>query len=220
VRGHDLRTLIARVLALLAAGIVATGCGHATRVRPTPAGQLEASLEFGGPIGRVEGYPLPLPLATFGASYGITDRADAFVGVHLTPLLFGVVGLDLGGDFMPLMDQGPWPALNLTGRAYLFSTGRTARPYLEVDATFSKRLADRFVTFVSGQSMLQFSGGPPLFGLSAGEELVLDAWSIQLEARWYEPGYDTVGVPTEWWSIGGTGSFGMMLGVRRRFGVP
>lgn len=204
---------------LLAVGVAAAGCGHATRVRPTPVGQLEAGLEFGGPFGQVEDYTLPLPLATLGASYGLTDRADASVGVHLTPLLFGVVGLDLAGDFMPLVDQGPWPAINLTGRAYLFSDGHAVRPYLEADATFSKRL-DRFVTFVSVQSMFQFNGGPPLFGLSAGEELVLDPWSVQLEARWYEPGYNTVNLPTRWWSLGGTGSFGMMLGVRRRFGGP
>ena len=168
----------------------------------------------------MESYNLPLPLSTLDASYGITDRVDAAIGVHLTPLVFGVVGLDLASDVLALIDQGPWPALNLTGRAYLFTDGHVARPYLEVDATVSKCLASRFVTFISGQSMLQFSGGKPLFGLAAGEEVVLDPWSLQLEARWYEPGYDTVGLPTQWWSVAGTGSFGMMLAVRRRFGGP
>jgi len=214
-----LRPLIARALALLAATVTAAGCGHATKVRPTPPGQLEASLEFGGPFGQVEGYTLPLPLSTAGASYGLTDRADAFAGVHLTPAVFGVLGIDAGADVMPLLDQGPWPALNLTGRGYLFTDLRAASAYLELDATFSKRFAGHFVTYASAQSMLQLRGGPPLFGLALGEAFDLDPWSLQLEARWYEPGYDTANLPTRWWSVGGTGGFGAMLGVRRRFSL-
>lgn len=213
-----MRLLISRALALLAAGIAAAGCGHATRVRPTPSGQLEASLEFGGPFGQVEGYTIPLPLATAGASYGLTDQADAFANVHLTPAVFGVLGLDAGADLMPLLDQGPWPALNLTGRGYLFTDLRAASAYLELDATVSKRFGGHFVTYASVQSMLQFGGGPPLFGLALGESFDLDPWSLQLEARWYEPGYDTMNLPTRWWSVGGTGGFGVMLGIRRRFG--
>lgn len=213
-----LRLLIARAFALLAAGIAASACGHATKVRPTPPGQLEASVEFGGPLGQVEGFTIPLPLATAGASYGLTDRADAFANLHLTPAVFGVLGVDAGGDFMPLLDDGPWPALNLTGRGYLFSDLRAASLYVELDATLSKRLAGHFVTYASAQSLLQFAGGSPLFGLALGESFDLDPWSFQLEARWYEPGYDTADLPTRWWSVGGTGGFGVMLAVRRRFG--
>jgi len=212
--------LLHRLALIAVASVVAVGCGHATKVRPTPAGQVEASFEFGGPIGQVEGYNLPLPLSTAGASYGLSDRVDAFANVHLTPAVFGVLGVDAGGDWMPLPEQGPWPAVNLTGRAYLFTDFRAARPYLEVDATVSKLLGEHFLTYVSAQSMLQFGGGTPLFGLALGEELELGRWGLQLEARWYQPGYDTVNLPTYWWSIGGTGSFGMMLGVRHRFGGP
>lgn len=209
---------LARLLAAALAAVLGAACSHATRVRPTPAGQVEASLELGGPLGRVEGYNIPLPLASAGASYGLTDRADAFAAVHLTAAAFGVLGLDAGGDYLLLPEQGPWPAVNLTGRAYLFTDLSAARPYLEVDATVSRLFLGHFLTYVSAQGMLQFLGGPPLFGLAAGEEVELGRWGLQLEARWYQPGYDTRNLPTRWWSIGGTGSFGVMLGVRHRFG--
>ncbi|HVE86578.1 MAG TPA: hypothetical protein VND93_27160 [Myxococcales bacterium] len=179
---------------------------------------MEASFELGGPFGQVEGYNLPLPLATAGASYGLSDRADAFASVHLTPAVFGVLGLDAGGDFLLLPELGPFPALNLTGRAYLFTDFRSARPYVEADLTASRLFNERFLTYFSVASMVQFAGGPPLLGIGFGEEVELGRWGLQLEVRWYEPGYNTVDLPTHWWNIWGTGSFGMMLGVRRRFG--
>jgi hypothetical protein len=134
--------------------------------------------------------------------------------------VFGVLGLDAGGDFLLLPEQGFWPAVNATGRAYLFTDFRAARPYLELDATASRLLFERFLTYFSAQGMLQFFGGPPLFGLALGEEVELGRWGLQLEARWYQPGYDTRSLPTRWWSISGTGSFGVMIGIRRRFGGP
>lgn len=199
---------------------MAAACGHATKVRPTPKGQVEGSFEFGGPLGQVERINLPLPLSTVGASVGMGERWDLHGHLHPTALVFGVLGVDAGGDYLVLEEDGWRPALNLTGRLYAFTNFSDFRAYSQVDATASYLLGGRFLTYASVQALLQLAGGPPLLALAVGEEVQLGAWGLQAEIRWYEPGYNTVNVPTEWWSVGATGSLGIVIGVRRRFGGP
>ncbi|HLL53338.1 MAG TPA: hypothetical protein VK447_07325 [Myxococcaceae bacterium] len=202
----------------LAAALWATGCGHVTKVRPTPSGQVAVEGAFGGPFGQVEGYVLPLPLATVGASYGIAERFDVEAHAHLTSLVFGVAGLDVGGSWLALAQQGAIPAVSLNGRLYGFTDLRAARAYLEVSPSVSYLLGEHFLTYVSATGWVQFAGGPPLFTVAAGEEFQLGKWGLQLEARWYAPDYGTENLPTRWANINGLGGFGVLLGVRYRFG--
>ncbi len=217
----------------IACAILSVGCGHATHVRPTPAKALDVEAELGGPLATLGSAPIELPLSTVGASYGIADGLDLSGHVHLTPLFFGVFGLDLGSTYRVLDQRDAIPALALTGRLYGFSdvpgckdpsascgteTNHGARAYGELTGAASWLLENQFLLYVGASGLAQFAGGPPLFSVQAGLQVQFTHLALQLEVRWYEPNYNTTATVVNWMSIGGQGAWGIVLGVRYRLG--
>jgi hypothetical protein len=206
-------------VALFAVALLAVGCGHLTKSRPTPAGQWAVEAALGGPLARVGDRVLPLPLSTLGATYGLSN-ADVGAHAHLTTLAFGVAGVDVGGTYLPLEQDGARPALGVTGRLYAFTDLKAFRPYLEVTPAVSWLFAERFLSYVSA-SVLGQTGAAPQLSVAAGEEVLLGSQkgvSLQLEWRWYEPNHDTRFEAVDWIAIGGHGGWGVLLGLRVRFG--
>lgn len=206
-------------LLLLLPWALLVACGHVTPVRPVPEGTLQPELSVGGPVARVGGTPLPVPLSTVGARYGLSERLDVGAHVHLTSLLFGVAGVDVGSTYLLLPQQQLVPALAVSGRLYGFGDLRSGpRAYLEVTGSASTLLAERFLTYVSATGLVQFAGGAPLWALSAGEEVRLGRFGLQAELRWYQPHVPTRFQVVEWNSVAGQGAWGLTLGASYRFG--
>ena len=165
------------------------------------------------------GTPLPLPLSTVGASYGLGERYDVDGHLHVTSALFNVAGLDVGGSYLLLPEKWPAPALSASARVYGFSDFRTGtRAYLELTAAGSYLFKDRFLTYLSATSFLQLQGRP-IFAVAAGEEVSLGAVGLQLEWRWYGMNRDMRYSAVDWLSIGPLGAWGVVLGARYRFGA-
>ncbi len=204
-------------LSLALVVFTAVGCGHTTPVRPTPKGQLDAQLHVGGPAVMLGG-PIPVPLSTVGASYGLSDRFDLQGHLHVTALFYKVAGLDVGSTFLAVKEEGAVPAVALNARLYGFSDLQTAvRPYLELNAAASYLFGQRFLTYLSATGFLQLFG-PPLFSFAVGEEFQLGRFGLQVEARWYEPDYSTRFNAIDPLSPGYQGALGLVLGLRYRFG--
>lgn len=206
-------------------GALCVGCGHTTKVRPTPPGAIDGDFAFGGPLGSVEHIPLALPLSTIGASYGIAERFDVEAHAHVTALVLGVLGLDVGGSYLAVRESGWVPAVNVNARVYGFTNFQRAadgtyglRGYFELTPSVSYLLGGRFLTYVSGTAFAQTAGGPLLFAASVGEEVELGRWGLQLELRWFEPTYDARNLPPNWFTLAGQGAWGALIGVRHRFG--
>lgn len=198
--------------------LLAVGCGHMAKVRPTPKGQLELEETLGGPIGYVAQIPVPTPLSTVGASYGVAERADISAHLHPTAAAFGVAGLDVGGSALLFEQRGALPALTLASRLYGFSDFRTgSRAYLELGATLSHRFGPRFITYLGGNAFLQ-TRGPPLWSLASGAELLVGPVAVQAEVRWYEPDLPTERTVVKWLGVAGQGGVGVLIGWRVRFG--
>lgn len=200
----------------------ATGCGLTTQVRPVPRGAVQVEAAVGGPLADV-GVVVPAPLSTAGVRYGLAERVDVAAHAHLTTLSFGVAGLDVGGDWLVLEQKGAVPAVSLGGRLYGFGSvlaARTFSPraYLEVSPALSYLLGGRFLSYVSGTGLVQFAGGRPLLAVAVGEEVRLEPWGVQLEARWYQPGDAASLHAADWITLRGQGALGVVLGVRYRFG--
>jgi hypothetical protein len=213
---------VMRTVLLLLSTVLATGCGLTTQVRPVPRGAVQVEGAVGGPLVRL-GPVIPVPLSTVGARYGVAERADVAAHVHLTSLTFGIAGLDVGGSWLALAQDGAVPALSLGGRLYGFTSvhaSRQAPPraYLEVSPTVSYLLGGRFLSYASATGLVQLAGGPPLLSLAVGEEVRLASWGVQLELRWYQPDYATRFNAADWQGLGGMGALGALVGVRYRFG--
>jgi len=206
----------------LAAACALCACGHLSSVRPAPKGEIQPELQLGGPFLNAPGkLQVPLPLATVGARYGLGDRVDVSANAHLTPLLFGVAGLDVGSTYLALEEQRPWPALSVGGRLYGFTDlppSGGPRAYLEGYGSASYLFRGIFMPYLSASVLVQFAGGMPIPSLAAGAQLVLGRFAVQLEARWYSPTVPSSYMVVDWWNVGGYGAWGALAGVSYRFG--
>ena len=201
----------------------ALGCGLPTQVRPVPRGAVQVEAAVGGPLAHLLGTVVPVPLSTAGVRYGVAERADVAAHVHLTTLAFGVAGVDVGGGWLAVRQDGAVPAVSLAGRLYGFSTvldKRLAPPgaYLEVSPTVSYLLGQRFLSYVSATGLAQLTGGAPAWALAVGEQVRLGPWSVQVEGRWFQPQDASRLHAVDWAGVGDRGALGVVLGVGYRFG--
>jgi hypothetical protein len=206
---------------LLLAGLVllSSACGLPSHVRPVPKGVVALEAAVGGPAALLGGVPVPLPLSTVGASYGVAESVDVHAHAHLTPLVLGTGGLDLGATWLALPEDGWRPALSLTGRAYGFSDlSSGALFYGELSASASYLLRERYLTYVSTTALYDALAEDVMWAVGVGGQVPFDRFALQLEANWYWPSYDSAAAPVSWASPGGRGTFGLVLGASYRFG--
>ncbi len=188
------------------------------KLRPTPRSQVAAELTLGGPFAKVGSAIIPLPLSTVGASFGIADHLDVSAHFHPTAAVFGIAGLDVGGSWQPLLQKGAIPAVTLAGSLFGFTDFKSGfMPYLELAATGSYRIAERFSPYLNVSTLVQINAAP-LLAVGAGVEVEFGRFAIQAEFRWFSPNRNTYFNAVEWQAIGGFGAVGALLGFRYTFG--
>ena len=99
------------VIVLFAASLSA--CAAHTNLEPTGKGNLAAAVSIGGPVVTAFGAKLPVPYATAGANYGVTDRLDVNGNFHLLPLAYNMVGMDIGATWYPVINRGFVPTAGI-----------------------------------------------------------------------------------------------------------
>ena len=160
-------------------------------------------------------------MSTLGASYGLNERWDVSAHAHLTPLLLGVAGMDVGTTWLALDQDGARPALALTGRGYAFSDLDTGALFHgEATAVASWLLRERFLTYVSGSALYDVVESDVMWSVAAGTRVPFGRFALQAELGWYWPGYDASVSGAEWLTPGGRGALGLVLGGSYRFGGP
>ena len=208
------------VRALPLCALLLVGCGHISKLRPTPKGQVSAEVALGGPFARVNKAIIPLPLTTVGASYGVAERFDLGAHFHGTAAAFKIAGLDIGGSWQALVQKGAVPAVTLVGRLFGFTDFRSGfQPYLELGVTGSYRIVERFSPYLNFSSLIQ-TNAPPLIAAGAGVEVEFGRFAAQAEFRWFSPNRPTYFNAVEWQGLGGLGAAGLLLGFRYTFGEP
>jgi hypothetical protein len=207
-----------RAVVTLCAAALANGCGHVASLRPAPVHQVQWEASLGGPIVFL-GAPIPLPLATAGAAYGLTERVDVSAHAHLTPLFFGVLGADVGTTVLAWEQKALLPALAATGRLYGFESIHGGGIALaELTPAMSWQTGGKFLSYLAPTALAQLGGGPVLWSIGVGEQLQLGISDLQLELRWYEPNVDTRFVSVRYAGVAGRGGLGIVLGFHTRLG--
>lgn len=181
-------------------------------------GRLDAEVAVGGPM-VAAGAPIPLPLSTVGASYGIASRADVHAHLHPTPLIaFGTAGIDAGASVLLLEQLAARPAVTATARGYVFTDFATAVwPYAEISITGSWRAGQRATPFVTLTTQYAFVDRAFSWSPGAGVELTFGRFAAGVELRWYDPTYGRSRTVVPWVSPGDAGALGLVLGARYRF---
>jgi hypothetical protein len=211
------------LLHFLPASVLALGCGHVTHVRPTPQGQVDFEASMGGPFARVSGQPIPVPLTTVGASYGVGERLDVGAHAHVLAATFGVAGADVQGSYQLVQEERVIPAVTVLGRLYGFTDFQTgARGMFEGTGTFSWTAFGLLMPYVTASGLVQFAGAPMLAAFGAGAKVDIGRWAVQLEGKLYEPGYSTQFTAVRWIGPASYGAWGAVLGLRYRWerGAP
>lgn len=158
--------------------------------------------------------PIPVPLATVGARYGLIDKLDVAAHAHLTTLAFGVGGLDVGGAYQVLVQDGAVPALTLSSRLYGFAGVRGGALGL-IDATVAASYGSESFRFYLAPTVLQpFAQAATTFSLGTGVAVRLGRSEVQLEGRWYQPQVNSRNMAANWVSAGDLGGLGVVLGIR------
>lgn len=207
-----------RLCILLFTAVFAVACGHAAKLRPTAPGTVAVEAALGGPLAKVEGMTLPMPLTTLGASVGLSERFDVAAHAHLTSLAFGVAGLDVGSTFLAHDGAGAVPTVALNGKLYGFLEVRRGTPaaYLELGGTASWKLGV-VSPYVHLAGLAQLDG-PVLPAVGAGLQVELGRFALQGEVRWFNPSHETEFVVVEWLHLGGRGAWGPVLSLSYQFG--
>jgi hypothetical protein len=204
--------------ALLAAALLAAGCGTVSAVRPLRRDQSAVALSLGGPVTRVSGMDIPLPYAVLRYRYGASDRFGLYCGGHLTQAALGNIAFDGGFSYHFLKQDGLVPAAGgSAGIVALLkpgSGGETA-VFPQVDLAASWLAGNRFLTYCGLQTMYQFNASPNVaLAPFVGEEVrVGRSFSLALEAKWFGAGEPTEPRTVDYrLPLFGSGAVGFVLG--------
>ncbi len=209
---------LSRLLPVLGVWLL-TGCASVTHVRPVPRGALVAEASAGGPFALVSGIPVPLPLTSVGATYGVLDRLSVHGHVQPSSLMFGALGGDVGATGLLLEEQGARPALAASGQVNVLTDFRTASWWsADASLTASWLLGERWMPYVTATGQMDFLNRLFHVAPGVGAQVRLDRWTLQAEARLYAPTRrsDIAAVP--YVGVAGHGAFGLVLGAGYRFG--
>ncbi len=202
---------------LLLASLVCGACATTHLARPVGRGNLRVSATVGGPL--VEfGAPVPVPVSTLGAAYGLSDAVDLSGELHPTAAAFGIAGLSGGAAWHPIAGHRAALSLGaslggyfnaddgvLVGDLWVASGGRVAS-WLWLGGGLHNGL--RLFTTASGE---QEPWAPTLAALAAFT--VSRRVTLDLELRWY--GLASCGqcLTPGYYAPGGVGALGVVLGV-------
>lgn len=178
-------------------------CGSITSVRPIGQGKQSISFAVGGPFADYYGGSKPIPYGLLRYRRGLTDKTDFFSSLHITPAIFGVVGMDFGAAKQFTEQNGKKPsvtlgtALNCFVQAYdtshsLSFDASTIRVFPQIYAIGSYTLKGHLLYF-GVDNMLQWKSPYLVSAIVLGSEMRwCNLFRTTLETRWYAPWENSV----------------------------
>ncbi|MFZ5481246.1 MAG: hypothetical protein ACOZNI_31090 [Myxococcota bacterium] len=209
--------------------ILLAGCSTVHGVRPLEAGQWAVEGSVGGPITEVYGAPIPLPISTVGAAYGLDGRTDLHAAVQTGALaFFGLGGLDLG------VSRQFWgnDATRLMGDLTLVGIAGDVDPdggepggfalFANPTVTLARDWGEARRQTVYG-SLFGFVEATPAFaglaGLAAGNRWGLGPQlGLTTELKWIAPYASTRSLTPRYLSPGELGAVSFLVGMDVRLG--
>lgn len=174
------------------------GCGSITSVRPVGKGRQSLSFSLGGPFADYYGGSKPIAYGLIRYRRGLSDKTDLYASYHLTPAIFGVLGIDLGLAKQFVLQNGKRPAVNIGGGLNFFLQAYDTSHSFSIDLSTFRAFPQIFlvgsydvknhIIYFGADNMLQWTKPYLTTALVLGGEL---KWSSlfrsTLEARWYAP---------------------------------
>lgn len=211
--------------------LLASACTTVHGVKPVGRGAVAVEGEVGGPITEVYGLPIPLPLSSVGATYGVSDRVDVHAAVHPSPaLLFGLFLADAGVSGQLFPPEGARPRLmadlTLTAGGGDNEPGEPeggfrlwAQPTLTASWDWGR--ADRRTAYTSVTAFAQpFPEVHVIPQWAVGNRWEAGRFLATTEMGWIAPWVSTADLAPNYLSPGSLGAIAVRLGAGWRFGGP
>ncbi len=195
----------ALLLLIILAGYLwyAAGCGSITSVRPIGQGKQSLSFAVGGPFADYFGGSKPIPYGLIRYRRGLNDKTDLFASYHLTPAIFGVVGLDVGLAKQFAAQKGKRPAVSIGGGVNFFMLAYDTSHAFKPDFSSFRAFPQLYIigsytikqhlVYFGADNMFQWTN-PYLISVMVlgGEYRWSRLFRTTLEARWYAPWENSV----------------------------
>jgi hypothetical protein len=217
------------VVAIGMAGVLSS-CSSIRQIRPLEPGQSAVNVSLGGPIQKISGAYMPTPILSAGYNYGLKRTLDLEAGVGLLQAAFGIIHLDLGANWRPLVARGWIPGVIATPKVQLMTNFKpqSLLVYPEAILTAWWRPTKVLYPYVGIENWIEyhskrFDGNDQthhwLFAPYLGLSICKQHWQFQIESRWYTPNIDPIlAGATDHFGVGEHGVLGAILGVGYLFG--
>ena len=212
----------------LTLALLAAGCGTTHYARPQGKGNTNLAVSVGGPIVELQEKPVPMPLATIGVAYGVSDTVDVHGRIHPVLAGFDVIALDAGATWLALEPNGHIPALALVGSLFVSfdvssagSQGGCATCLIADLHGVASWAMDRHLVYLGFRSLLQAYPAPNrmvLAPMAGGELRVGDLVGLVLEMRWALPLTARTRDDLSFYAPGDLGVIGVLIGLNLHFG--
>ena len=200
----------------LACAALAASCAPTHPVRPLGRGNAALYAALGGPLVTVGSATIPTPILSVGGAYGARDDAEVTIQADATAALFGVLHLDPGVAYHPIVrERGPLPTLTVAASLHLLTNFRDTRLGPQLTLAGAWRLGRRTHVYAGADGGVA-TGSPArlVVGPLAGGEVRLSRrFGLGLEAKWLAPYYDVAPLAPSWVSPESHGYFSVLLGL-------
>ncbi len=223
-------------LSFVLGAVALAGCAASRSVAPVGKGRHAFTASFGGPFVEFAGAAIPLPFASVGYRYGVSDRTSVHTSTYLSgPIIFGIGGLDVGINHMVLDAKGARPRLMFDVTNYFFfgdnrATGEPGDPpggfrwipditlLMSWDLGEGRNGRPPHRIYIAWDSFVQLVP-TPTYTPSAilGTELQADRnVGVQLELSWVAPFTNTTTAAPVWFGPGNQGAVAAKIGLQFR----
>jgi len=201
---------------MLACAALAAGCAPTHVVRPLGRGNAALTAGLGGPLVTVGSATIPTPILTVGGAYGARDDTEVTVHAGATAALFGVLHVDPGVAFHPVVrGRGALPTLTVAASLHFLTNFRDTRLGPQLTLAGAWRLGRGHLVYAGADSA--FATGSParlvVGPLAGGEARLSRRIGVALEAKWLAPYYDVAPLAPSWVSPGSHGYLSVLLGL-------
>lgn len=200
-------------------------CSSVRQIRPLDKGESAVTISLGGPITELGDIYSPLPLLSIGYTRGLLSRKlELEMGLHITEGLYGVLMIDGGLNYRPILSSGLRPGIIVSPKVFFTTdfSSSSVRIYPDLNLTSYWKIRQNFFIYLGLENWFEFSqeredGNPqdnhwlivPYLGLNCGNEKLL----FQFESRVYTPNLKNTGRPTKNIGLGDNGILGFFIGL-------
>ncbi len=213
---------------LYAALLLCTSCSTTRPLAPLQAGTFAAELSAPAVLTAGDSFATPVGTLLLGGRYGISDKAEVRLRLHLLPLAVGVVGIE-GGGVMHVLPAAGWrPGLHFTGDLSLFVNpgrlgvhpARWARGAVAGAAIAHWELLRWLWPYIVFDNALMLYDATYVGSFFTGVQLRFARhWELSLETGIAGFNDDSAARPEPYVGFGGYGALWLSWGLAYRFGA-